>query len=122
VPPSKKPIFEIKAKQVKQILPSIPAEAGPSKLSSSLASLRQKTDARATGPVRQLQGRISRSGVEELEVDDPGNKGKGRAIERNEDDLTIKHELKLGPKEHGTDPEGENEWLFNEPNSGIRLS
>jgi hypothetical protein len=49
-------------------------------------------------------------------------KGKGRMTERDEGDLTIKHDLRLGPKEHGLDPEGENEWLFYEPNAGIRLT
>jgi hypothetical protein len=71
---------------------------------------------------KSTQKRPSRYGSEDLEIESPGEKGKGRAIERNEDDLTIKHDLRLGPKDHGLDPEGENEWLFNEPNAGIRLS
>lgn len=107
--PPKQPIFGIKAKPVKQALPSIPTQpqAGPSRLSSSLASLRHNTERR-------------RSASAELDVDgDP--KKKGKAVQRNDDDLTLKHDLRIGPKEHGLDPEGEKEWLFMEPNSGIRL-
>lgn len=38
------------------------------------------------------------------------------------DDLTLDHELELGPREFGKDPEGEDVWRALEPNSGIRLS
>ena len=112
-PPPKKPVFTTasKVKPMKQVLPSIPAEAGPSRYSTSLAVMRQKADTRQTS---------DRYASEKLEVG--GSEGKGKSVERNEHDLTIKHNLKLGPKEHGLDPEGENEWLFNEPNSGIRLT
>jgi hypothetical protein len=115
-PPPKKPVFAVapKSKQVKQVLPSIPAEAGPSKYSSSLAAMRQKADTRQTS-----DGAKKRYASEEPEIE---GSGKGKGVERNEDDLTIKHNLRLGPKEHGLDPEGENEWLFNEPNAGIRLT
>jgi hypothetical protein len=126
-PPPKKPVFAPapKTKPVKQVLPSIPAEAGPSRLSSSLAALRQKSEANANPRVQGSAGSSSkrpRNGSEELEVGFPSGKGKGRAIHRDEDDLTVKHDLRIGPKEHGLDPEGENEWLYHEPNSGIRLS
>ncbi|KAL1408137.1 hypothetical protein Q8F55_004940 [Vanrija albida] len=39
-----------------------------------------------------------------------------------ESDLTVSHDLRLGPGEFGPDPEGEHEWRALEPNSGIRLS
>ena len=115
-PPPKKPVFAVahKPKPVKQVLPSIPAEAGPSKYSSYLAAMRQKADS------QQVSDRPKeRYASEEPETEGPA---KGKGVERNEDDLTIKHNLRLGPKEHGLDPEGENEWLFNEPNAGIRLT
>lgn len=38
------------------------------------------------------------------------------------DDLTLDHELDLGPRDFGKDPEGEEVWRALEPNSGIRLS
>lgn len=118
-PPPKKPVFATtqKLKPIKQVLPSIPAEAGPSKYSTSLAAMRQKNDIRAPTLTHHHK---SRYGSEELEIEGSNEKGKG--VERNEDDLTIKHNLRLGPKEHGLDPEGENEWLFHEPNAGIRLT
>lgn len=63
------------------------------------------------------------------------DKGKGKAVESNSDnelevvrdgrerdaDLTIEHDLKIGPGEFGLDPEGKEEWLDVEPNSRIRL-
>jgi hypothetical protein len=114
-PPPKKPVFAIapKLKPIKQVLPSIPAEAGPSRLSTSLAAMRQNSD------TRQTSDRPKKRYASE---DPEGAERKGKEVERNEDDLTIKHNLQLGPKEHGPDPEGENEWLFNEPNAAIRLT
>lgn len=94
----------------------------------SLAAMRQRSDAtnRATAlrDARSAANGIKRprSGSSELDVESPGRKGKERAVQRDEDDLTIKHNLRIGPKEHPLDPEGENEWLYHEPNSGIRLS
>lgn len=76
--------------------------------------MRQKAD------TRQTSDRPKKRYASE-EPDSEGS-GRGKGAERNEDDLTIKHKLRLGPKEHGLDPEGENEWLFNEPNAGIRLT
>jgi hypothetical protein len=76
--------------------------------------MRQKADSRQTSDRPK-----NRSASEELDIEESG---KGKVVERNEDDLTIKHNLRLGPKEHGLDPEGESEWLFNEPNAGIRLT
>ena len=76
--------------------------------------MRQKADS------RQISDRPKkRYASEELGIEESS---KGKGVERNEDDLTIKHNLRLGPKEHGLDPEGEHEWLFNEPNAGIRLT
>ena len=109
-------------RSAKQVLPSIPAEAGPSGFSKSLAGMRKPDTHGSRSSARSTLEKTSRYGSEELEIESSGGKGKGRAVERNEDDLTIKHDLRLGPKEHGLDPEGENEWLFNEPNAGIRLS
>jgi len=109
-------------RSAKQVLPSIPAEAGPSGFSKSLAGMRNPNTHGSRSSARSTLEKTSRYGSEELEIETSGGKGKGRAVERNEDDLTIKHDLRLGPKEHGLDPEGENEWLFNEPNAGIRLS
>jgi hypothetical protein len=75
--------------------------------------MRQNSDTRQTSD--RPKKRYASEDPEEAER-------KGKRVERNEDDLTIKHNLRLGPKEHGPDPEGENEWLFNEPNAGIRLT
>ena len=121
-PPPKKPVFTMAPRSAKQVLPSIPAEAGPSGFSKSLAGMRKPDTHGSRSSARSTLEKTTRYGSEQLEIELPGGKGKGRAVERNEDDLTIKHDLRLGPKEHGLDPEGENEWLFNEPNAGIRLS
>lgn len=122
-------MFAPKASQVKQarqVLPSIPPQAGPSRLSSSLAALRHKPTASRDQDLRNGLGgsRGKRSASDELEVDPDQNQGmrKGKGVQRDNDDLTVRHDLKIGPKEHGLDPEGENEWSFHEPNSGIRLS
>ena len=51
-----------------------------------------------------------------------GNGDEGRrTVLRDEDTLTIIENLIPGPKGFGRDPEGEQEWLHLEPNSGIRL-
>ena len=63
-----------------------------------------------------------RQASEELDVETGPGREKGKAVQRDHDDLTVVHDLKIGPREHGLDPEGENEWSFHEPNSGIRLS
>ena len=60
-------------------------------------------------------GPSRRSTSPELAVDPPGP-------QRDTDDLTISENLLPGPKEFGRDPEGEEEWIHLEPNSGIRLS
>ena len=117
-----------------QALPSIPAQPAKSALSASLAALRRTTStsgevkpevSRSTTfairpkapkprPARPASAGPSRHSSEELEVDQPGP-------QRDSDDLTILENLDPGPKEHGTDPEGGEEWLHLEPNSHIRL-
>jgi hypothetical protein len=103
-------------------------------MSASLAALRRSTStsnevkpeiARSTSfsvrpkapkprPTRPAPAGPSRLSSEELEVDEPGP-------QRDADDLTILENLDPGPKEHGIDPEGGEEWLHLEPNSKIRL-
>lgn len=58
----------------------------------------------------------SRAGSMELEVEDK------KSISRDQNSLAIIEELVPGPREFGRDPEGEEEWMFLEPNSGVRLS
>lgn len=123
--PPKQPVFVPKPKQAKQILPSIQPQAGPSRLSSSLAALRHRPSSSRDQDVSLRSGlsssRGKRPASEELEVEQDQRR-KGKQVQRNEDDLTVAHDLRIGPKEHGPDPEGENEWSFHEPNSGIRLA
>lgn len=127
-PPPRPPVFAPKAKNVKQVLPSIQSQAGPSRLSSSLAALRHKSensrdrlsDAAITDGLSR--SRDKRAASEELEVGPDRSGDKGKRVQRDDEDLTVRHDLRIGPKEHGRDPEGEDEWSFHEPNSGIRLS
>ncbi|WWC87364.1 uncharacterized protein L201_002253 [Kwoniella dendrophila CBS 6074] len=132
-----------KPKAAPQILPSLP-QSGPSKMGSLLAARRSRFGSSASPsssllsmPTRNTTPRSngfeernkantalikgkgkgkSKSESPELEVEDEIPKNK------RDDNLNIIENLVLGPKEFGTDTEGEKEWRFVEPNSGIRLS
>ncbi|OCF40221.1 hypothetical protein I317_05978 [Kwoniella heveanensis CBS 569] len=126
-----------KAKAVPQVLPTLPARKASS-MGSSLAALRRSGSAsqspqpaasRSAGftdknkPSQSSHqaesSKHARNRSPELDLYD---KGKGKEVMRDEDNLAIIENLVLGPKEFGLDPEGEEEWLNVEPNSGIRLS
>ena len=127
------PIFVPRPKPLQQTLPSVPVP-GPSRMSTSLATLRRTTSAssyskptlnsaaRSTSfscrvqPGTKEEVRTPRLPSEELEVEDK------TSTSRDEDHLTIIENLMPGPKTFGRDPEGEEEWLHLEPNSSIRLS
>jgi minichromosome maintenance protein 10 len=101
---------EPKRPVVVQKLPSLP-QAGSSKFSSSLASIRRgSVQGFDTKDVRTRAR--SRSGSLEVDV----------SRRRDGEDLTVVEDLKIGPREFGRDPEGEDVWDFLEPNSGIRLT
>ncbi|ORX36122.1 hypothetical protein BD324DRAFT_652025 [Kockovaella imperatae] len=125
--PPPQPRFNV-TRVSRESLPSVPV-AGPSKLSSSLASLRQKGSSLSRNDAPKVarsssfytdtlprQPNQSRSDL----------KGKSRSPspvpQRDEDSLTIVNRLQLGPRRFGKDPEGEDVWEHVEPNSGIRLS
>ncbi|WVQ68779.1 uncharacterized protein L199_006988 [Kwoniella botswanensis] len=137
-----------KPKAAPQILPSLP-KAGPSRMGSSLAALRKgisssprpsfPTATRSNG-FEQRKSNIRPSSSTSISAGVVKGKGKAKEespeleiehddidedvkhIRRDEDSLTLIENLALGPKEFGLDPEGEEEWRFVEPNSGVRLS
>ena len=131
------------ASSSRMTLPDIPAKPSISRLSSSLAALRQKTGAvrkdalpavrsssfyakRSNPPPKPAMAPTSRH-------DSSSDKGKVKSVtpeedpavnevQRDEDSLTIINRLELGPKDFGKDPEGEDLWEHVEPNSRTRLS
>ncbi|WVW78986.1 hypothetical protein I302_100949 [Kwoniella bestiolae CBS 10118] len=144
--PKAKPMPKHRPGFAPQVLPSL-LKAGPSKMGSSLAALRKgasssprpvasdvvrsnsfdqrnkPSSSTSSGQNHTGKGKgkeKERSPDLEIEYDDLEDSSKH--ITRDEDNLTIVENLELGPKEFGLDPEGEEEWRFVEPNSGIRLS
>ncbi|KAK8846571.1 hypothetical protein IAR55_005657 [Kwoniella newhampshirensis] len=139
----------LEPKPVPQALPSIP-NTKPSSLSSSLAALRRSASSSSKSQVPQIPPNRSASLAERIKTtspsiptpivaestsqanarattsskieDDGESDQKDEKALRDEETLTIVEKLKLGPKEFGLDPEGEQEWRDVEPNSGIRLS
>ncbi len=132
-PKPAQPIFTSRTKPILQSLPSVP-EAGPSRMSTSLASLRrpiqtsssavskQVSTVRSSSFINRTQPKLQRKPLtdresfDELEVEDQ------KGVTRDEDSLAFIENLVPGPRTFGRDPEGEEEWLHLEPNSSIRLS
>ncbi|EJT49372.1 hypothetical protein A1Q1_01574 [Trichosporon asahii var. asahii CBS 2479] len=110
--PKKSTVLERLAarKAMSDKLPSLPSVERSTSFKDRVAS---REGSRSATPVGAPSKSISPGG-DDLEIVRTGT-------ERAED-LTLDHELELGPREFGKDPEGEEVWRALEPNSGIRLS
>lgn len=110
--PKKSTVLERLAarKAMSDKLPSLPTAERSTSFKDRVPS---RERSRSATPVGAPPNSRSPTG-DDLEIVRTGN-------ERAED-LTLDHELELGPREFGKDPEGEEVWRALEPNSGIRLS
>ncbi|WVQ75339.1 hypothetical protein IAR50_004957 [Cryptococcus sp. DSM 104548] len=116
-----------KKKKPAQTLPSLPARKGfsymrdaPTGNNMERSSAPSKTSARRPNPApypsAASRSQAKRERSPSLEVDD-----KTESFRRDDVDSTLIEKLEKGPKQFPRDPEGDNEWVSVEPNSGIRL-
>lgn len=100
-----------------------PSESRPSHPQGSMLAKPAKCEMDLTGRGGP-EAQYGYSGDPNGEGDEDGDgdgEGHGARVQRDDDTLAILEKLTLGPKQFGRDPEGGDEWLSVEPNSGIRL-